>query len=198
MLNGMSPPKRRMQLATPCENRWEDLEPRDGGRYCAQCDRVVVDLLHLTEREAWRRFDAAGGELCVRMREDARGDGVFRHEPSSKKGVGAVVLSAALAAACGNGSDDAPAAAAPAAQVEAPEAPPEPPRSPSRWRPPWKRPRRPRTRRRPTSRSSRRRTAATTPPTRAGCTPSHHRLGGARAYHEPDLDNDPVDLLDGL
>ncbi|MCB9592606.1 MAG: hypothetical protein H6719_07730 [Sandaracinaceae bacterium] len=195
----MSPPKRRMQLATPCENRWEDLEPRDGGRYCAQCDRVVVDLLHLTEREAWRRFDAAGGELCVRMREDARGDGVFRHEPSSKKGVGAVVLSAALAAACGNGSDDAPAAAAPAAQVEAPEAPPEPPAEPVAVATPVEEAPPPEDEA-PSDFQVIEAEDGSDHPAHPGRvhTPSHHRLGGARAYHEPDLDNDPVDLLDGL
>ncbi|MCA9606622.1 MAG: hypothetical protein KC619_13550 [Myxococcales bacterium] len=122
----MSEPKRRMQLATPCDNRWEDLEPRGDDRYCRACDRVVVDLMHVTAAEAWRRFDAAGGELCARLREDDRGNAVFRYAPPVKKGVGAVVLSAALAA-CGTSGDD-PAAPVDLAPPEAPvEALPEPP-----------------------------------------------------------------------
>ena len=100
---------RRMALSKPCTNRWADLEPVDGGRFCGECRRVVVDLMHVTAREAFRRFDAAGGDLCVRIRPDVDGDAVFRPEPPRRRGVGVAVLAAALAGACGgerDGADD--------------------------------------------------------------------------------------------
>jgi len=121
----MSKPKRRMQLANPCDNRWEDLEPRAGGRFCPECERVVVDMMHLDARDAWRRFDEAGGDLCVRIRESARGDAVFRHEPKKRHGVGAAVLSAALAAACGGETETPEPSVEP--ETTQTEATPEPP-----------------------------------------------------------------------
>ncbi len=115
---------KRLGIREPCGNRWQDLEPRDGGRYCAECDRVVVNLRNVTEARARQMLERANGDLCAFVRADADGRAIFREAPRRVAGVGAVALSAALAACS---PEDAPAAQPPAEVVPEPVEPPAPP-----------------------------------------------------------------------
>lgn len=61
-----------LELRAPCEERWEDLEPDASGRYCARCQRTVLDLDALSETELRGWLALSNGELCGRRAVAAR------------------------------------------------------------------------------------------------------------------------------
>jgi hypothetical protein len=66
--------KSEIRIATPCTLDWSKMTPRDGGRFCGDCKKVVRDLSSMTEREARELVRAAGdGQLCVRFVYDKHG-----------------------------------------------------------------------------------------------------------------------------
>ncbi|MBN8615872.1 MAG: hypothetical protein J0L92_35085 [Deltaproteobacteria bacterium] len=89
--------KKRLRVAERCEVPYEAMTPRGAGRHCADCDRVVVNLSALTERQALSLFRASGGDLCGYVHHDGRGEPMFKPEPRAGVAIGAM-LAGALAA----------------------------------------------------------------------------------------------------
>lgn len=89
---------RDYRIEAPCDVRWEDLEPRPGGRYCTRCCTLVRDLSDATEEEArvW------AGRTCARIRADVRGVAILRR---SRMALSAAVLVTGLAGCDGRVSD---------------------------------------------------------------------------------------------
>jgi hypothetical protein len=102
-----------------CAKRWGDLTPRDGGRFCADCQTVVIDLSRLTRREARARVR---GGACGRVRLDLDGEPTFRTEPLPRLAAGAIAAIAAVATACAvdPAPDGAPAEPPPLASAPLP------------------------------------------------------------------------------
>lgn len=90
----------KFRITEPCEERWEGMAPRREGRYCENCETVVLDLSTMTRREAVRRLKREKGErVCVNLAFDRRGNVAFRPEPSrAPHWAGGLVLVAALGA----------------------------------------------------------------------------------------------------
>lgn len=38
-------------LTDPCLKQWEDMKPSSDGRYCASCNKTIVDLSSKTDAE---------------------------------------------------------------------------------------------------------------------------------------------------
>lgn len=91
------PAKKRLRVAERCEVSYDAMTPRGAGRHCEDCDRVVVNLSALTERQAISLFRESGGDLCGFVHHDGRGDPLFKPEPRAGIAVGAL-LAGALAA----------------------------------------------------------------------------------------------------
>jgi hypothetical protein len=86
------------------------MHPRAGGRHCARCDHVVVDLTDATRARAEAIASAHGGRLCVRMRVGDDGEAVFRAPPLTPLRRAAVgVAAAALVSSCDPGTGAGPA-----------------------------------------------------------------------------------------
>lgn len=71
---------RRIPILNPCANKWEDLVPRANGRYCSQCDKVVVDFTRLTKKQATDLIRNSTERVCARILVDERGEPVHRAE----------------------------------------------------------------------------------------------------------------------
>ena len=86
------------EIDNPCEERWEAMAPRGEGRFCARCERVVVDLSRLTRAQAEARVKRRAGRTCLAVRRDVDTHApVFRPEPSvAPRWAGGLVLAAAL------------------------------------------------------------------------------------------------------
>jgi hypothetical protein len=100
------------RIPEPCEERWEEMEERPGGRFCRRCQHTVVDLSRMSRRQAQARVGrAGGGYLCVQLALDEQGAPLFRPEPSrAPRWAGGLVLVAALGA---GGCDDRASADSP-------------------------------------------------------------------------------------
>ncbi len=98
----------RFEVASPCSERWADMRPRGAGRHCERCAKTVVDLTRVTRAKAESIAREHGGELCVRLAEDSRGEAVFRAEPRRLPVLAPVALAGWLAA-CAPPALDAPA-----------------------------------------------------------------------------------------
>jgi hypothetical protein len=114
----------RLTLLEPCRESWDAMERRGPGRHCARCDRTVLDLTRLTERDALRalRRDPDGGGRCVRFLATDEGDLVFRRD-RRRPGAASLVAAAAIGlAACrpGSGGDGGAPTDGAAGALEAP------------------------------------------------------------------------------
>lgn len=64
------------RIHQPCHESWAAMTPRDGGRYCAVCDKVVIDLTRLSPSQTHARLTEltllldAGKSCCVRAITD--------------------------------------------------------------------------------------------------------------------------------
>ncbi len=56
-------------IASPCEQRWVDMEGDEKVRHCAQCNEKVYNLSQMTAAEAEATLDRPAGEsrLCLRL-----------------------------------------------------------------------------------------------------------------------------------
>lgn len=89
--------RKRLRIALACDVPYESMAPRDGGRHCAECDRVVTNVSAMTKREAIALYEARGGDLCGYVVHDGRGEPIFAPEPRAPLALG-VLVAGALAA----------------------------------------------------------------------------------------------------
>lgn len=57
----------RLEIASPCSARWEDMSGDRRVRFCEACARSVYDLSQMTRREAEELLRAPSGAPCVRL-----------------------------------------------------------------------------------------------------------------------------------
>jgi hypothetical protein len=109
---------RRYRVDSPCDIRWEELEPREGGRYCGRCNTLVRDLARASEAEAaaWLENPERQTRICARINPDSRGFAVLR---SSRVALGAALI-AGLAGCDGDATGERPAAEQVQTEREAP------------------------------------------------------------------------------
>ncbi len=91
----MSP--KRLRVAQACDVPFATMEPREGGRHCSRCDRVVADLSAMTRREAVALYRARGGDLCGYLAHDGAGEPLHVPERTSSR-VASTALAVLLAA----------------------------------------------------------------------------------------------------
>ncbi len=58
-----------IQLANPCSEHWEQMQPAAHGRFCDHCQKQVHDMTGLSTTEVIQLFQKNGGKLCGRMTE---------------------------------------------------------------------------------------------------------------------------------
>ncbi len=60
----------RLTIPTPCQQRWQDMTTDDTGRFCASCQKTVVDFSHLTDQQLIVLLAQHNGSGCGRFRAD--------------------------------------------------------------------------------------------------------------------------------
>ncbi|MBC7571313.1 MAG: hypothetical protein H7319_16515 [Spirosoma sp.] len=59
-----------IQIPKPCPERWDGMQPTEQGRFCANCQKAVVDYTALSDRELLRLFSQPVVTTCGRFRDD--------------------------------------------------------------------------------------------------------------------------------
>jgi hypothetical protein len=97
----------RLPIASPCHENWDAMDPTARGRFCHKCEKQVLDLSSMTEREARTTLGAcAGKSICVRYHHDDDGAIRFRAEPRIAAAAAGVVLTTLLAACAPHDNPD--------------------------------------------------------------------------------------------
>ena len=74
----------QIRVDNPCQESWDRMHPLPGGRFCAHCEKTVVDFSHFTDRQLAAYFrDALPGRTCGRFRADQLGvPSSYRRRPA--------------------------------------------------------------------------------------------------------------------
>ncbi|QDK78181.1 hypothetical protein EXU85_06045 [Spirosoma sp. KCTC 42546] len=59
-----------IQIPQPCHERWDDMQPTERGRFCASCQKTVVDYTALSDQELVRLLSKAPETSCGRFRNE--------------------------------------------------------------------------------------------------------------------------------
>ena len=59
-----------VQIPQPCHERWADMQPTERGRFCASCQKTVVDYSALTDQELMRLLSKPLETTCGRFRNE--------------------------------------------------------------------------------------------------------------------------------
>ncbi len=140
--------KTELPIATPCNADWSAMDPRDTGRFCGECQKIVHDLSALRETAARALLASKGAGLCIRYLHDEHGNVWFQEQLVARQSLlrragqlAAVALAPMLTACMGPGPDDEWSDAAQTAHGDTatPRPPaatkPTPPKPPSAARP---------------------------------------------------------------
>ena len=66
-------PLDQIQIATPCDARWEDMLGDNRVRFCGACTKHVYNLSEMQQEEALALIQEMNGNLCVRLYRRADG-----------------------------------------------------------------------------------------------------------------------------
>jgi len=58
--------KIKIDIPTPCHENWENMTPTEKGRFCANCQKEVIDFTRMSEREIARKFED-DNQVCGRF-----------------------------------------------------------------------------------------------------------------------------------
>ncbi len=97
----------RVQIASPCDARWDEMSGDARVRHCAACDKDVFDLSEMTSEDAEALLARDTGSTCVRTHRRADGTVITSDCPvgATKKrrrrwlAAGAAVAGSVMAAA---------------------------------------------------------------------------------------------------
>ena len=54
-------------IANPCTENWDQMTPANQGRFCAACQKTVVDFTAMDDHELLQWFTRHQGSVCGRL-----------------------------------------------------------------------------------------------------------------------------------
>ena len=58
-----------LSIPTPCTEDWNNMTPDKNGKFCASCQKTVVDFSRMTDAEIFNYFDTFKWATCGRFTE---------------------------------------------------------------------------------------------------------------------------------
>lgn len=56
-----------LNIENPCQENWSGMKPQNGGRFCMQCSKKVMDFTELNDTEIAKIMKDSKGKVCGRM-----------------------------------------------------------------------------------------------------------------------------------
>ena len=60
----------QLQIPSPCHENWENMSQVEKGRFCASCEKKVIDFSYMSDREIALFFKKPTGSVCGRFFEN--------------------------------------------------------------------------------------------------------------------------------
>lgn len=60
----------KLNIPAPCHENWNEMLPKDQGRFCGSCSKVVVDFSVMTDKQVLEYFSNYSGNTCGRFSND--------------------------------------------------------------------------------------------------------------------------------
>ncbi|QDW23871.1 carboxypeptidase-like regulatory domain-containing protein [Pedobacter sp. KBS0701] len=64
------PSKFKIQIAKPCHEEWESMQPNVNGKFCGSCQKAVTDFTHFTDEALKHWFNENQGSSCGRFKPE--------------------------------------------------------------------------------------------------------------------------------
>ena len=62
--------KIELSIPKPCHENWNVMTPEDKGRFCASCQKTVIDFTNMSDRQVAEFFKKPAGNVCGRFAND--------------------------------------------------------------------------------------------------------------------------------
>lgn len=62
--------KFQLTISTPCHESWEEMSEQERGRFCASCQKTVVDFTGMSDSQLVQFFRNSGENVCGRLHPD--------------------------------------------------------------------------------------------------------------------------------
>src|SRR4030095_12468691 len=62
-----------LSIYEPCHEKWEEMEPVEKGRFCASCQKTVIDFSQMTDTQLAAYFSRPAGSFCGQFHADQLG-----------------------------------------------------------------------------------------------------------------------------
>lgn len=62
-----------ISIPNPCHENWNEMTPKDQGRFCGSCQKTVVDFSQMSDRQIAEFFRKPAGSTCGRFHSDQLG-----------------------------------------------------------------------------------------------------------------------------
>ena len=60
-----------VHIPKPCHENWHNMTPKEQGRYCGSCEKIVIDFTKMSDKELLSYFTKATGQpVCGRFAND--------------------------------------------------------------------------------------------------------------------------------
>ncbi|ANE52910.1 T9SS type A sorting domain-containing protein [Flavisolibacter tropicus] len=59
-----------LSIPTPCHENWDQMTPVEKGRFCASCQKTVIDFTNMTDQQLAAYFKKPTGSVCGRFVKD--------------------------------------------------------------------------------------------------------------------------------
>lgn len=57
----------RINIPTPCQEHWGNMQPNENGRFCQNCAATVIDFTKFTDAELINHLQQSSGKTCGRL-----------------------------------------------------------------------------------------------------------------------------------
>src|SRR5689334_10499045 len=62
--------KMNVNIASPCHENWDSMTETNKGKFCASCQKTVVDFTNMSDREIIEYFSKSKGSVCGRLTDE--------------------------------------------------------------------------------------------------------------------------------
>ena len=60
-----------LHIPKPCHENWHNMTPKEQGRYCGSCEKIVIDFTKMSDKELLNYFTKAAGQpVCGHFAND--------------------------------------------------------------------------------------------------------------------------------